>query len=162
MKKNLSLIVAILLASTLSFHCGEKEGDANSELSAKGTGQNMLMGKWYNELCSTMNVTGGTNTTFTGQYSNGASGWCAQPNDWYSLNGNIIAPQAGIPDVEFTVNWNDGPIKCNSTTVWKGYYNVGSIKTDWTLTYNDGSKPPIKGKDTFTRECPTSCASGCP
>ncbi|MCL1127034.1 avidin/streptavidin family protein [Shewanella surugensis] len=95
-----------------------------------------------------MNVINRVDTgAFTGQYSNGQSGWCAKSGDWFPLTGALTSENA----ITFTVKWKNSSTDCNSTAVWTGNKKDKLIKTKWVLT--SSTRDPVTGSDTFTRDC---------
>lgn len=110
-----------------------------------------ISGLWYSHSaqgCSTMNVITQTdNVAFKGQYSNGQSGWCAKPDEWFPLKGALTSNGS----ITFTVEWKNMTKDCDSTTIWTGKKVNKSIKAKWVLT--SSKDDPITGSDTFTRKC---------
>ena len=56
--------------------------------------------------------------------------------------------------ITFQVLWKNSTKDCNSLTAWTGYYQSGTLYTQWTLVYVDATtkKPAIlQDKDNFTK-----------
>ncbi|WP_298775677.1 avidin/streptavidin family protein [uncultured Shewanella sp.] len=119
------------------------------------TEKHSLLGAWYNfnpHGCSTMYITQASKTgQLTGGFASGQSGWCAKPEQWFSLTGHMIGESA----FEFKVNWQNRTQDCQSNTIWDGEIKDGLLYTNWVLTSTNGGET-YRGEDTFYRECKCS------
>ncbi|WP_299011451.1 avidin/streptavidin family protein [uncultured Shewanella sp.] len=117
--------------------------------------KNAFLGAWYNfnpHGCSSMYITQASETgQLTGAFANGQTGWCAKPEQWFNLTGQMIGKNA----VQFKVNWQNNIQNCQSITTWDGEIKDDVLYTNWVLSSTNGEKI-YRGEDTFYRECKCS------
>jgi len=104
---------------------------------------------WQNQSGSTFSIDAydPSNGLFSGTYINRAAGTGCQ-NTPYAVTGYILADM-----ISWSVKWANVYANCNSVTGWTGYYNKGTITTNWNLAYmaSSGGYVIEKGGDTFKR-----------
>ncbi|MCL1126527.1 avidin/streptavidin family protein [Shewanella surugensis] len=137
------LIISLISYQTVSY--AEDQKGLTEE-------DNSLVGFWYNfdpHGCSTMYITSVSKTgQLIGDFANGQAGWCAKPEEWFSLTGAMIGENA----LSLKVNWDNGTQDCQSTTIWDGSIKDDIISTNWVITSTNGGKT-YRGEDTFSRKC---------
>jgi hypothetical protein len=112
-----------------------------------------FIGKWINELGSTLKITFEESNKIKGIYKTAVGD--PPPTETFELIGNVVGNA-----ITFLVNFGE---KYNSITSWAGEYSIDQgkekIKTLWHLVMNTPSLDPEKqwneilaGADEFTKE----------
>lgn len=122
-----------------------------------------IVGTWYNELGSTLEITDVTDGLVTGTYTTAVSGSaCAQGS--FALTGrtDIDAEGGATGNIGFVVSWENAQSTCNSVTAWSGQLLNGQIVAFWLLTIeNEPSWQATNiGMDTFTQNAPNTQHAG--
>lgn len=120
-----------------------------------------ILGTWYNELGSMMEITSASNGAVTGTYYSAVG----QAQYTYTLVGRYDSePSAGGQALGWTVAWQNQSGNSHSATSWTGQYQIDpstgqeEITTFWLLVteepaQNDWAATNV-GQDTFTRTQP--------
>lgn len=120
-----------------------------------------ILGKWYNELGSMMEIATASNGALTGTYHSAVG----NAQSTYALAGRYdTEPSAGGQALGWTVMWQNQYGNSRSATSWTGQYQTApgtgqeEIYTMWLLVTEE---PPTSdwaatnvGQDTFTRTPP--------
>jgi hypothetical protein len=126
-----------------------------------------ILGLWYNELGSTLEITSASDGTLTGTYSSVVG----DAQYTYTLVGRYDGdPNAGGQALGWTVMWQNQYGNSHSATSWTGQYQTNpstgqeEIYTLWLLvteepSQNDWASTNV-GQDTFTRTQPDAKAIG--
>lgn len=114
--------------------------------------EDTLTGYWYNfnaHGCSTMYITSiSKKGKIVGDFANGQADWCAKPEEWFPLTGDMVGNDA----LEFNVNWQNNNQDCHSITTWDASIKDHVISTNWVMISTDEGKT-FRGEDSFSREC---------
>ena len=115
-----------------------------------------LLGKWHNELGSTLNIEKEENGVLEGVYETAvSSGGCAQGS--FPLHGTTDVDSGG-QTFGFSVTWKNEKSSCQSTTAWAGHYreDLERLIAFWLLATKTDPKDEwgstLVGEDVFTRE----------
>ena len=120
-----------------------------------------ILGMWYNELGSMLEIASASNGALVGTYCSAVG----QAQFTYALSGRCdAAPSPGGKSLGWTVAWMNEHGNAHSTTSWAGQYQTdpktGSeqIYTFWLLVTEEPSNKDWAatnvGQDTFTRVPP--------
>ncbi|MFZ0769992.1 MAG: avidin/streptavidin family protein [Candidatus Sulfotelmatobacter sp.] len=121
-----------------------------------------IQGIWYNELGSTMVISGVNNGQITGTYATAVSATaCAQGT--FVLTGRTDTDNGG-EGIGFVVSWQNAKSRCESVTAWSGQaQNIGGedcIVALWLLTVESAPDQDWYathvGQDVFTRLQPSA------
>jgi hypothetical protein len=120
-----------------------------------------ILGTWYNELGSVLEISSADNGTMMGTYCSAVG----QANATYSLVGRYDAePSSGGQAIGWSVSWLNASGNSHSATSWAGQYQIDpntnqeEIYTFWLLVSEEPSSDDWSatnvGQDTFTRNQP--------